>query len=171
MNDKVAVDDARRTSQYSAVKSQVEGDVNAEIVGQAARPTVSQSAEIDAAAGEFRGKAVHETVAAEREVGRARSAARGSQIVDYIFYVGYSLLAIRLVLALISAQSSNGFVRFIGMVTAPLYAPFRGIVPSPTATGGYTLALPLVIAIVVYALLHMAINGLLRMFAQRKTEI
>jgi hypothetical protein len=47
-------------------------------------------------------------------VGRARGAARGSQIVDYVFYVAYALLAIRLVLALIGARSTNGFVRFIG---------------------------------------------------------
>lgn len=170
-DNKVAVDDARRTAQHASVKSKVEGDVNAEIAGKAALPTASQTAKVDEAAGEFRGKAIDETVAAEHEVERARGAARGSQVIDYIFYVAYSLLAIRLVLALIAARSANGFVRFIGAVTGPLYAPFRGIVPSPTAEGGYTLALPIVIAIVVYVLLHVAINGLLRMFAHRKTEI
>ena len=170
-DQKVAVDEARRTAQHAAVKSRVEGDVNAEISGKAARPTGAQSTKIDEAAGEFRTRAIDETVAAEREVGRARGAARGSQVVDYVFYVAYALLAIRLVLALIAARSSNGFVRFIGLVTAPLYAPFRGIVPSPTAEGGYTLALPIVIAIVIWALVHLAVNGLLRMFAHRKTEI
>ena len=170
-DDKVAVDEARRTAQHASVKSKVEGDVNAEIVGKAAVPTASQTAKIDQAAGEFRGRAIDETVAAEREVGRARGAARGSQVVDYVFYVAYALLAIRLGLALIAARQSSGFVRFISVVTAPLYAPFRGIVPSPSAEGGYTLALPIVIAIVIWALLHLAINGLLRMLAHRKTEI
>lgn len=170
-DDKVAVDEARRSAQHASVKTKVEGDVNAEIVGKAAIPTASQTAKIDAAAGEFRGRAIDETVSAEHEVGRARSAARGSQIVDYVFYVAYSLLAIRLVLALIAARSANGFVRFIGVITTPLYAPFRGIVPSPTAEGGYTLAVPIIIAILAWALLHLAINGVLRMFAHRKTEI
>jgi hypothetical protein len=170
-DDKVAVDEARRSAQHASVKSKVEDDVNAEIAGKAARPTASQTAKIDEAAGEFRGRAIDETVAAEREVGRARGAARGSQIVDYVFYVGYALLAIRLALALIAARPGNGFVRFIGAVTWPLYAPFRGIVPSPSTEGGYTLAVPIMIAIGVYALLHMAVNGLLRMFAHRKTEI
>jgi uncharacterized protein YggT (Ycf19 family) len=170
-DDKVTVDEARRTAQHASVKSRVEGDVNAEIAGKAAQPTATQTAKIDQAAGEFRSRAIDETVLAEREVGRARGAARGSQIVDYVFYVAYALLAIRLVLALIAARSGNGFVRFIGVVTAPLYAPFRGIVPSPTAEGGYTLAVPIMIAIGVWALLHLAINGLLRMFAHRKTEI
>jgi uncharacterized protein YggT (Ycf19 family) len=170
-DDKVAVDEARRTAQHASVKSKVESDVNAEIAGKAAQPTASQTTKIDAAAGEFRTKAINETVEAEREVGRARGAARGSQVIDYVFYVAYALLAIRLVLALIAARSSNGFVQFIGAVTWPLYAPFRGIVPSPTAEGGYTLAVPIMIAIGVWALLHLAINGLLRMFAHRKTEI
>ena len=56
-------------------------------------------------------------------------------------------------------------------MTDPLYAPFRGIVASPKAEGGYTLALPIVIAIIVYALLHLGINKLLRLIAHRKTEI
>ncbi len=94
-----------------------------------------------------------------------------SQVVDYIFYVAYGLLAIRLVLALLAARSGAGFVQFIRAVTDPLYAPFRGIVASPTAEGGYTLALPIVVALVVYALLHAGVNGLLRLLAHRKTAI
>ena len=72
----------------------------------------------------------------ERVLGHARTAARGSQFLDYAFYIVYSLLAIRLVLALIAAQSSNGFVQFIRTLTDPFYAAFRGIVPSQTAEGG-----------------------------------
>ena len=36
---------------------------------------------------------------------------------------------------------------------------------------GHTLLLPVVIAIISYALLHLGINALLRMIAHRKTEI
>jgi hypothetical protein len=56
-------------------------------------------------------------------------------------------------------------------VTDPFYLPFRGIVSSPTADGGHTLLMPIVIATIAYALLHLAINGLLRMIAHRKTAI
>jgi uncharacterized protein YggT (Ycf19 family) len=101
---------------------------------------------------------------------RARSLARVSQVIDYIFYVGYALLAIRLLLALVAARSGAGFVQFITAVTNPLYAPFRGIVASPSADG-YTLAFPIVIALVVYALLHAGIKGLLRLIAVRKTAL
>jgi uncharacterized protein YggT (Ycf19 family) len=168
---KLAADEARREVQHESVKTQVESDVNAEIAARADRTTAAEAQKMEQVAGEFRGKAINEVVETEREVDRARGMARVSQVIDYIFYLIYGLLAIRLLLSLLAARSSAGFVQFIRTVTDPLYAPFRGIVASPTAEGGYTLALPIVIAIIVYALLHLGINGLLRLIAHRKTEI
>jgi len=168
---KVAADDARQARQHEAVKSNVESHVNAEIAGKAAAPTTDDRARIGEVAGQLRDTAIDETVKGERGLSHARTAARGSQFMDYGFYVLYALLAIRLVLALIAAQSTNGFVKFIGAVTGPFYTPFRGIVPSPTAEGGYTLVLPIVIALVVYMMLHAGINGLFRMVGQRKMKV
>ena len=170
-DNKLAADEARRESQHESVKAQVEGDVNAEIAARADRTTHAEAQKMEQVAGEFRGKAIDEVVVTEREVERARGVARVSQVVDYIFYVIYALLAVRLLLALMAARSSAGFVQLIYSVTDPLYRPFRGIVASPTVEGGYTLALPIVIAIIVYALVHAGINGLLRLIAHRKTEI
>lgn len=170
-DNKLAADEARREIQHESIKSRVESDVNAEIAARADRTTPSEARELEGVAGEFREKAIDEVVETEREVERARGMARVSQVIDYIFYVIYALLAVRLLLALLAARSSAGFVQFIYTVTDPLYAPFRGIVASPRAEGGYTLALPIVIAIIVYALLHAGINGLLRLIAHRKTEI
>ncbi|HEV2913014.1 MAG TPA: YggT family protein [Pyrinomonadaceae bacterium] len=167
----LATDEARRVVQHESIKSQVEGDVNDEIAARADRTTAAEAQKMEQVAGEFRGQAINEVVETEREVGRARGLARVSQVIDYIFYLIYGLLAIRLLLALLAARSSAGFVQFIRAVTDPLYAPFRGIVGSPTAEGGYTLALPIVIAIIVYALAHLGINGLLRLIAHRKTVI
>jgi uncharacterized protein YggT (Ycf19 family) len=70
-----------------------------------------------------------------------------------------------------AANAANGFVQLINSATDPFYALFRGIVASPTAEGGYTLAIPIIIAIGVYALLHFAINGFLRMIVHRKTTV
>ena len=168
---KLAADEARREVQHESVKTQVESDVNAEIAARADQTTAVDAQKMEQVAGEFRGKAIDEVVETEREVDRARGMARVSQVVDYIFYLIYGLLAVRLLLSLLAARSSAGFVQFIRAVTDPLYAPFRGIVASPTAEGGYTLALPIVIAIIVYALLHAGINGLLRLIAHRKTAI
>jgi hypothetical protein len=92
-------------------------------------------------------------------------------VVDYIFYVIYALLGMRFLLGLLAARSSAGFVQFIVAVSNPFYAPFRGIVASPSTDQGHTLLLPVVVAIVSYVILHLLILGLLRMLAQRKTEI
>jgi uncharacterized protein YggT (Ycf19 family) len=169
-DDKVAVDEARRVTQHDAVKTQIEGDVNAEIKGRARIPTATQSDRVTQVADEFRGRALDETLATERQVSRSRGAARWSQIVDYVFYMVYTLLALRLVLALIGARSASGFARFINGASYPLYVPFRGIVPSPSAEG-FTLALPVAIAILVYMLLHAGVNGALRFATHRKTTI
>ena len=171
MDDKLAADEARRSVQHDAVKSQVEGEVQAEIADQAQAPVAGESQRIQNVAGQFRAKAVDEVIDTEREVERGRGAARISQIVDYFFYLLYALLAMRFLLALLAAHSNAGFVQFIVAVTNPFYAPFRGIVNSPSTNEGHTLLLPIVIAIIAYVILHLAINGLLRMIAHRKTAI
>jgi uncharacterized membrane protein len=171
MDDKLAADEARRSVQHEAVKAQVEGEVQAEIADQAQAPVAGESAKIQQVAGQFRSKAVDEVVHTEREVERGRGAARASQIIDYIFYLIYALLGMRFLLALMAARSTAGFVQFIVTVTNPFYAPFRGIVASPRTDEGHTLLLPIVVAIIAYVLLHLAINGILRMMAHRKTEI
>ena len=169
-DNKLAAEEARRAGQHGSVKSQVEGEVQAEIAERAAtKPT--EGAAIDQVANDFRAKAVTEVVQTEREVERARGVARISQVVDYLFFVLYALLGLRFVLALLAARSGAVFVRFIVAVTDPFYRPFRGIVSSPTTDGGHTLLMPLVIAIIVYVLLHLGINGLLRLFAHRKTAV
>ena len=170
-DNKLAAEEARRAGQHGSVKSQVEGEVQAEIAERAADQPAPESDRIDQVAGQFRAKAVDEVVETEREVGRGRLAARVSQIVDYIFWVIYALLGMRFLLALLAARSGAGFVRFIVAVTDPFYRPFRGIVASPSTDSGHTLMLPLVIAIIVYILLHLGINGLLRLVAHRKTAI
>jgi uncharacterized protein YggT (Ycf19 family) len=169
-DNKLAADEARRVNQHASVKSQVEGEVEAEIAARAERATPTDAQQVGKVASEFRAKAVDEVIGSERDVGRARVAARISQVIDYIFFLAYALLAVRLLLALLGARGSAGFTKFIFGVTDPLYAPFRGIVASPSAEG-HILALPIVIAIIVYVLLHLAINGFLRLIAHRKTAV
>ena len=168
-DNKLATDEARRAAQHDAIKSRVERDVGAEVTARAERAPDGE--QVGNVAAQIRGRAVKEVAGTEREITRARGAARGSQFIDYAFYLIYGLLGLRLALALMAANSSAGFVRFIRAVTDPFYAPFRGIVASPSDADGHTLVLPLLLAIGVYALLHAAIIGLLRIAAHRKTEI
>jgi len=171
-DEKLALEESRRAQQHESVKSEIEGNVQAEIAATANRAAPpGESRKIEDVAGQFRSRAVDEVVDSEREVQRSRGLARLSQIVDYIFYVIYALLGMRFLLALLAARSSAGFVQFIVTVTNPFYLPFRGIVSSPTAAGGHTLLLPIVVAMIAYLLLHLGIIALLRLFAHRKTAI
>jgi hypothetical protein len=76
--NKLAVEEERRTEQHESLKERVERDVNAEVARKAAVPTVTEQRASDLVAGELRGKAVNETLQVERDVERARTAARGS---------------------------------------------------------------------------------------------
>ena len=98
-DDKLAIEEARRAGQHGSVKSQAEGEVQAELAEQSAQVPPSGSERIGQLAHEFRAKAVDEVVETEREVERARGVARVSQIVDYIFYVIYGLLGLRFLLS------------------------------------------------------------------------
>ena len=73
------------------------------------------------------------------------------------------MLGLRFLLALLGANSEAGFAQFVRGVSDPFFAPFRGIVGSPSLGGDGTLALPIIVALVAYAVLHMAINRALRM--------
>jgi uncharacterized protein YggT (Ycf19 family) len=167
----VAADDARRVAQHETTASVVAQDVNADIAARADHGTATEAARMDGVASDMRSSAIDDAAGQNRAMSRARGTARISQVIDYIFYVVYGLLAIRLVLALLAANTANGFVQLINNVTDPFYALFRGIVASPSAGGGSTLVVPIIIAIGVYALLHFAINGFLRMLVHRKTVV
>lgn len=170
VDDKLERDELQRAANYEVLKSDVKAEVGAEIEAEA-RTSASDAGQIQNMADDMREKAVSEVAQTEHEVERGRVVARISQVIDYVFFIIYGLLAIRLLLALFAARESAGFVQFIRSITDPLYAPFRGIVASPTTAEGFTLALPIVVALFVYLLLHLAINGLLRMFVHRKTEV
>jgi uncharacterized protein YggT (Ycf19 family) len=170
VDSKLAQEEAQRAANYEGLKSEVQSEVGGEIAAQAEQRRATDSDGIDNVAANMRRKAVNEIGQTEREIERGRTMARISQVVDYLFFLIYGLLGIRLLLELFAAREGAGFFQFIRSVTGPFYAPFRGLVPSPSVDG-FTLALPIIIALVVYALLHMAVNGLLRLFAHRKVAI
>ena len=95
-----------------------------------------------------------------------------SQIVDYIFYVIYALLGMRFLLALLAARSSRRFRTVHCRGDEPVLSSVsRNRFQPEHGSGGTRLMMPIIIAIIAYLLLHLAINGILRMLAHRKTEI
>ena len=169
-DEKLAVDESRRVAQHEAIKGTVREEVHSEIARKADRLDPVERAEADQMAEELKHKAVHEVRETETEIERARGVARVSQVIDYIFYVIYGIIALEIVLELIGARESNGFKNFIDTIASPFLAPFRGLVADP-ASGAMQLRLSYIVALAVYLLLHLAINGLLRMIAHRKTAV
>lgn len=166
----VSLDEERRQASHQEVKASVSDDVNARIKRESARVEPRESAEVAEVAHELTQKSVREAVSTERELGRGRSAARISQVVDYFFYLIYGLIALEFLLGLMGARSGNGFVQFIGAVTRPLLAPFERIVGTPSS-GAFQVRISYLFALVVYILIHLAINGAFRLVAHRKVTV
>jgi uncharacterized protein YggT (Ycf19 family) len=80
------------------------------------------------------------------------------------------LIGLEVLLELIGARENNVFKELVDAITAPLLVPFRNLVPD-VASGRFQLKISYVVAFIVYILLHLAINGLLRMMGSRKTVI
>ncbi len=106
-------------------------------------------------------------VGAGRDADRARTTTRVMQVIDYVFFLVYSLIGLEIVLDLLGARESSGFKRFLDAVTWPLLAPFRGLLPTP-AIGPAQLMLSYVAALAVYAILHQAIKRLVRILSPRQ---
>lgn len=166
----VLLDEERRLASHQEVKASIDDDVNARIKRESARVEPKESAEVAGVAQDLKQKSVHEAVNTDRELERGRTAARVSQVVDYVFYLIYGLIALEFLLGLMGARASNGFVQFIGAVTRPLLAPFERIVGTPTS-GAFQVRISYLFALVVYVLIHLAINGAFRLVAHRKVTV
>ena len=169
-DEKLAVDEARRIAQHESVKGDVREKVHAEIARQTDERSPADQANAGALAESLKQKAVQEVTASEAELDRGQAAARGSQIVDYVFYLIYGIIGLEIVLAAIGARQSAGFKQFIDAIAFPFLAPFKGLMPTP-GVGSLRFMLSYVVALVVYILLHTAVNGLLRLFVHRKTVV
>jgi len=168
----LTVDEAQRITQHESVKGEVRQKVHSEIARHADRVDRIEADNAEVLADSLKQKAVAEVRSTERELDRGRSIARGSQFVDYVFFLVYGVIALAIVLELMGARNSAGFKQFIDAVTLPFLLPFRGLVRDPAVgDGGSQVMFSYIVALGVYILLHMAVTGLLRLFVHRKTAI
>ena len=168
--EKVAAVESRRISQHERIKGKLEAEVHARIEREAAQPAPADQAQVEAVASRLKHKATSEVAETEEELERARHTLRVSQFVDYAFYLVYGLVGLEIALELLGARQGNAFKRFLDVVTWPLLAPFRGLMPDP-AVGSFQLMLSYVVALIVYFLLHRSLLGLMRIFAERKATL
>ena len=170
VTNNVLLDEERRLAAHQEVKAAIDDDVNTRLKQASAHIEPQEAAALSAVAHELKDKSVHEAVVTERELGRSRAVIRISQVVDYLFYLIYGLIALRFVLGMMGARAGNGFVQLIVGITQPLLAPFQSIVGTPSA-GAFQIRLSDLLALGVYILLHLAINGAFRLVAHRKVAV
>ena len=133
---KVAADEARRIAQHEKIKEKLEDDVHDRIAEKAKAATPGDQAQLGSVATGLKQKAAAEVLETEGELERARSLGRVSQVIDYVFFLAYSLIGLEIVLELLAARQSSGFKQLLDAVTTPLLAPFRGLMPGPLSTVG-----------------------------------
>jgi YggT family protein len=98
---------------------------------------------------------------------RRSEAAWTAQLIYFVFGVVEILIALRVLLKLIAANTGSGFTRFIYGVTGPFVAPFKNIVDSPTARNGAVFEVSSILAIVIYLLINWLIVRLLLILIER----
>ncbi|MEW6127283.1 MAG: YggT family protein [Acidobacteriota bacterium] len=170
LGEKVTVDENQRLLQHEAVKADVRNEINSEISRHAEQLSSTDEARAAQVGEQLRGKAMREVESTESEIEKARRAARFSQVVDYVFYLIYGLITLEIFLDLLGARQGNSFREFIDTLSAPVLAPFKRLIADP-ASGRFQLRLSFIFALIFYILLHLAINGLLRLLAHRKTSV
>jgi uncharacterized protein YggT (Ycf19 family) len=129
------------------------------------------AARTDRITDEIRARALREVETADRAAARARAAGRVALLFDFLFFLVYAVLGTRVVLTLIGARQDAPFAQWIWRVSEPLYLPFRGLLPNVTTESGFTIALPVLAALLAYALLHAGIRRLLRVFGARPLTV
>jgi uncharacterized membrane protein len=169
LDNKLAQDEARRISGHEEIKDEIRRDIQEEVQITADQKQ-TQKPVVEHVAADLKNRAVQEVAGTETELDRAKRAARFSQIVDYIFYLIYGIIAIEIVLELLGAREASGFKQFIDLISTPFLAPFRGLMRDP-AIGSSQLMFSFVIGLVVWILIHLAVNAGLRLFVHKKTAI
>jgi uncharacterized protein YggT (Ycf19 family) len=169
-DEKLAMDQARQIADQQQVKANIRDRVNAQISREADSFDQSDVQEASALGRDLKRRAIREAAETESEIDRARAMARISQVIDYFFYIIYGIISLEIVLDLLGAHQSNEFKRFLDSFAAPLVRPFNGLLYDPSRDH-YSLRLSYIIALVVYVLLNLAIKGLLRLIAHRRTMV
>lgn len=98
---------------------------------------------------------------------RRTNAAWTARVIYFVFGVVEILIALRVLLKLIAANTESGFTRFIYGITGPFVAPFQGTVASPTAANGSALELSSILAIVIYLLISWLAVRLMLLLIER----
>ncbi|MGK2860140.1 MAG: YggT family protein [Thermoanaerobaculia bacterium] len=164
--DDVAREHDRQTSAREDLRDKVDQKVGKSIERETDLTAPEERAQVKSMATELKAKSVNEIRRSERELDSGRRLKRIYQFVSYAFFLIYGLIGLMIALELVGARDSSGFMQFMRAVTTPLLAPFRSVVADPSV-GSSQLMLSFVLALIVYALIHLAIKGIFRIMIRR----
>jgi len=115
-----------------------------------------------------------EPAAAGREetevVSRFSPARRAYETIYVIFAIIVGAIFIRVLLKVLGANTAVAFTQFMYGVTAPLLAPFRGLLPT-FASGRMILETSSLFAILIYGLIGIALARLLALMFMRDVTV
>src|SRR6187402_1006540 len=106
-NEPLVIDEHKRISRHEEVKGAVEDRVQDEIRQSFEPEAAGDRGRVQAVAGQLREKALSSVTETEEELDRARTFARLSQFVDYLFYLAYGLIGLEIALELFGARQSS----------------------------------------------------------------
>jgi YggT family protein len=170
LDNNLAIEEENRLARHEAVKNEINKEVQSEVTREADNLNSQDQHRLAAVGQQLRSKSIDEVASTEGELERAKGVARLSQVIDYIFYLVYGIITLEIILELLGARDGNAFKRFVDAISAPFLSPFKSLLVDPAA-GRFQLRLSFFVALIVYILLHLAINGMLRLFAHRKTTV
>lgn len=163
-DQRIVIDEASRVARHEDIKEEVNREVKADIQRAVeGAGTAGAAAELGA---RMQREVIDELAGTEGEIKRGRFVARVSQVVDFVFCLAYGVITLEILLELMGARETNAFREFIHTLSAPLLAPFVSLVPDP-AMGRFQFRISYVVALVVFALLHVAVLQLLRLWGSR----
>jgi uncharacterized protein YggT (Ycf19 family) len=170
LDQNLAKDEEQKLASHEAIKGEASKEVQAEIARKANQFAPQEQNRIESVGQQIRSKAIDEVASTGSELERAKFMARLSQFVDYVFYLIYGIISLEIILELFGARDGNAFKRFVDSISAPFLSPFKSLLVDPAA-GRFQLRLSYFVALIVFLLLHLAINGVLRLFVHKKTTV
>jgi uncharacterized protein YggT (Ycf19 family) len=167
-NDKVEADEFERLREHEAVKGEVRTEMHGEIARRV-EATPADQAEAAEVARRLKQTAIREIASTEGDINRARTVSRISEFIDYAFYLVYGIIGLEILMKFVGARSSSGITQFVSMISRPFLGIFSGVLPNPAA-GEMRLMLSYVMAVIIYVLIHVAVNGLMKLVANNRTQ-
>lgn len=151
-------------------ETRVQSTIESHIANEALRESPAGTPRVRELGHEVHNDAVDRIAVEHRRRLRESPLARVQQVVNYLFGLLYGIIALEIILELFGARDSNPFKHFLDIVTGPFLAPFRSILPIAKSGAGQLIP-GFLVALGVYALIHVAVHKLLTMLARPRTSL